>query len=86
MHCEERIMKTKLSIAAALLFMAGLAFAAAREPINKRCPFTQKELAAGRSATYMEQEVGFCCQKCLDMFNEAPEKHIKKVKEFKKKK
>jgi YHS domain-containing protein len=54
------------------------------DPINKKCPITGKEVAAGREVEYKKQLIGFCCQDCVGKFEGEPEKYIKKVKEFKK--
>jgi YHS domain-containing protein len=54
------------------------------DPINKKCPVTGKDVAAGREVEYKKQTIGFCCADCVGKFEGEPEKYIKKVKEFKK--
>jgi YHS domain-containing protein len=67
-------------------FAVPLAYAAstAGDPINKKCPVTGKDVAAGREVEYKKQTIGFCCADCVGKFEGEPEKYIKKVKEFKK--
>jgi YHS domain-containing protein len=67
------------AVLAAIVVSAG-------EPINKKCPITGKEVAAGREVEYEKQTIGLCCQDCVGKFESDPKKYIGKVKEFKKKK
>ena len=86
----------KLVAAGSLLVAAAVALSAAyaagdgkisfEDPINKKCPITGKEVAAGRTVEYEKQLIGLCCQDCVGKFESDPKKYIGKVKEFKKKK
>ena len=78
-------MKTFTAAVALVALMAFAGTALADEPINKKCPLTGKEIAAGRTVDYEKQTIGFCCQDCVNKFEENPKKYIGKVKEFKKK-
>jgi hypothetical protein len=78
-----------LALALALFVIVAVASvrpagSAVEDPINKRCPVLGKEVAAGRTSVYQKQLIGFCCQQCVDKFEEDPKKYIGKVKEFKK--
>ena len=53
-------------------------------PINKKCPLTGKPLAPGKVSVFEGQAIGFCCGKCKAAFDKNPQKHLGKVKEFKK--
>ena len=85
-----------LVAAGSLLVVAAVALSAAYaagdgrisfdDPINKKCPITGKEIAAGRTVEYEKQLIGLCCQDCVGKFESDPKKYIGKVKEFKKKK
>ena len=77
------------SLALMAAFAVPLAYAAttaAGDPINKKCPVTGKDVAAGREVEYQKQTIGFCCADCVGKFESDPKKYIGKVKEFKKKK
>lgn len=53
-------------------------------PINEKCPLTGKPLAADKFSVFEGQVIGFCCGKCKAAFDKNPQKHLGKVKEFKK--
>src|SRR6185295_19888087 len=58
----------------------------AGDPINKKCPYTGKDINAGKTSDYEGQTIAFCCDNCKGKFDADPKKGIEKVKEFKKKK
>ena len=74
----------KILMALLAVVVVPLAYAAADEAINKKCPITGKDVVAGRTVEYKKQTIGFCCMDCVNKFEGDPEKYIKKVKEFKK--
>ena len=51
--------------------------------INKKCPVTGRNVAAGKTSVYQGQVIGLCCGKCKAKFDKTPAKFIGKVKEFK---
>lgn len=59
--------------------------AAPAKPINKKCPMMPEEdIDPKVTFTYKNQVIAFCCKDCCKEFAKEPEKHIGKVKEFKK--
>ncbi len=55
------------------------------KPINKKCPLMPEEdIDAKVTFTYKNQVIAFCCKDCCKEFAKEPEKHVGKVKEFKK--
>jgi endogenous inhibitor of DNA gyrase (YacG/DUF329 family) len=72
-----KLLATAVALVVALL---------AADPINKKCPYTGKDVNAEKTSVYKEATVGFCCDNCKGKFDKAPDTEIKKVKEFKAKK
>lgn len=81
--------KTLASIAALVLGLATLAFAAdkpkdgdkpAPKPINKTCPVEDgHEIDPKVTYTFNGKVIGFCCADCIDEFKKDPEKYMKKI-------
>src|SRR5438876_208848 len=82
-------MKT-LALATLTICLAFAATAGAKallaDPINKKCPLTDKDVNPTKTTEYEKQTIGFCCDDCKGKFESDPKKYIGKVKEFKKKK
>jgi YHS domain-containing protein len=51
--------------------------------INKKCPVTGRNVAAGKTSVFQGQVIGLCCDKCKKRFDKNPAKFIGKVAEFK---
>src|SRR5437763_1789349 len=80
-------MKT-LALATLTICLAFAATAGAKaflaDPINKKCPLTDKDVNPTKTTEYEKQTIGFCCDDCKGKFETEPKKYIGKVKEFKK--
>src|SRR5438876_355721 len=80
-------MKT-LALATLTICLAFAATAGAKallaDPINKKCPLTDKDVNPTKTTEYEKQTIGFCCDDCKGKFETDPKKYIGKVKEFKK--
>jgi hypothetical protein len=84
----------KLALAASLLVVAAVAFstvyaAVTADAINKECPYKKKPVDATITSEFKGAKdkeavvVAFCCMGCKKTFDAAPEKEIKKFKEYK---
>ena len=49
---------------------------AASKPINEKCPFSGKDVAAGST---VDVKVEFCCNNCKGKFDKEPAKYLDKV-------
>jgi hypothetical protein len=84
----------KLVLAASLLMVAAVAFStvyavAARDAINKECPYKKKPVDPAITSEYKGPKdkaavtVAFCCMGCKKTFDAKPETEIKKFKDYK---
>jgi hypothetical protein len=84
----------KLALAASLLMVAAVAFStvyavAAREAINKECPYKKKPVDASITSEYKGPKdktavtVAFCCMGCKKTFDAKPDAEIKKFPAYK---
>ena len=53
------------------------------EPINAKCPVSNKDLDETKNSTFEGRKIGFCCDKCKGKFDANPESFRAKIKDFK---
>ena len=54
--------------------------------LQTKCPVSGKPINTKHSLKHKKQKIYFCCPKCLKAFKDSPDKYIKKLPQFDKKK
>lgn len=78
-HTPLCYMKTLLTLMAAMVALAGAAFA---DPVNKLCPVSGKAGDPAVTYTYTKK-LSFCCNKCKDKFEKDPKSFAKEIAAYK---
>src|SRR5688572_19086454 len=79
---EEREMKRTLLFAAAAVALAGLAWAQARRPVNRKCPLKPSvRIDIAQTVIYNGKVVGLCCSDCTDKWKKNPAAYASALKE-----
>jgi YHS domain-containing protein len=54
---------------------------ASSTPVNKKCPISGDDVdPKGKTVQYKGKTVGFCCDDCIEKFNQNPDKYADKIK------
>ena len=70
----KKLIKSSLAAICAMAFATGSVFSA--EPVNEKCPVSDKAVDAEKTVSYTAT---FCCKKCVAKFNKDPLAYAEKV-------